>query len=67
MSAEFWLDTRWACGLVRMDAKTGRILRGGAPIFNKLAGQVLLHVVTDGGYRLKPLSEAKRPEQGRLF
>lgn len=52
---DFWLDTGFACGLVRADA-TGRIVRGGAPIFARFVGQDLARVVAAGRYRVEPLS-----------
>lgn len=63
---DFWLATGWACGMVRMDGRTGRVIRGGAPIFDRLVGQILLHVVMDGGYKMLPLSPVRVERQRRL-
>jgi hypothetical protein len=63
---DFHLDTGWACGMVRMDGRTGRVVPGGAPVFHRFLGQVLLHLVSDGNYRLTPLADP-RERQMKLF
>jgi hypothetical protein len=63
---EFRLTTPWACGLVVMDAATGKVIKGGAPIFDRLIGQVLLHVVQEGHYTLEPLAKLDR-QRSLLF
>lgn len=62
---EFRLDTGWACGLVVMDAATGKVVKGGAPIFNCFVGQRLLSIVNAKGYKLEALGSAD--PQGSLF
>ncbi len=53
-TSDYWFSTGWACGLVRTDSN-GRIIPGGAPIFNKLVGQLLADVVRKGKYRHEKL------------
>ena len=54
-SASYWLDTGWGCGLIRCNEHG--VITDGAPIFRKLIGQALAHVLLNGRrYKSEALS-----------
>jgi len=61
ITRDFWLDTGWACGAVRMDSITGQVVKGGAPIFDRFIGQRLLQVIARGRYKLESLQPLRIP------
>jgi len=62
---EWWLDTRYGCGMVKTD--DANIVIGGAPIFKKLMGHDIIKVVQNGRYDLRrlPSGEPEKSDPGR--